>query len=151
MADGSDMAVKTLPDAVLFACTMNRVRSPMAAALMQRRFGDRVYVDSCGIREGEGIDPFVVAVMAEIGCDLSEQTAKTFEELHDGSFDLIVALSPEGATRAIAGVRGLATEVEVWPTEDPTLEGGSRAQRLDTYRRVRDQIRRKIEERFGRG
>ena len=146
MADG---AVTDLPGAVLFACTMNRVRSPMAAALMQRRFADRVFVDSCGIREGEGADPFVVAVMAEIGCDLSEQAAKTFEELHDGSFDLIVALSPEAATRAGAGVRGLATEVEIWPTEDPTLEGGSRAQRLDSYRRVRDQIKRKLEERFG--
>jgi protein-tyrosine-phosphatase len=148
MADGGVHEGRTRPDAVLFACTMNRVRSPMAAALMQRRFGDRVYVDSCGIREGEGIDPFVVAVMAEIGCDLSEQTAKTFEELHDGSFDLIVALSPEAAARAVAGARGLATEVEVWPTEDPTVEGGSRAQRLDAYRRVRDAIKRKIDERF---
>jgi protein-tyrosine-phosphatase len=148
MADGPPTPTKILPGAVLFACTMNRVRSPMAAALMQRRFGDRVYVDSCGIREGEGIDPFVVAVMAEIGADLSEQTAKTFDQLNDGSFDLIVAMSPEAAARAEARARGVAVEIEVWPTEDPTLDGGARAQRLDAYRRVRDQIRRKIDERF---
>jgi protein-tyrosine-phosphatase len=117
---------------------------------MRRRFGDRVFAESCGVRaDGEGVDSFVIAVMAEIGLDLSDQTAKTFEAVTDGSFDVIVALSVEAAARAQAHTRGLAADVELWPTDDPTLEGGSRAQRLEAYRRVRDDIRRKIEDRFG--
>ena len=138
-----------IPDAVLFACNLNQVRSPMAAALLQRRFGDRVYVDSCGLRDGEGIDPFVVAVMAEIGVDLSEQTSKTFSDLAPDAFDLIVSLTPEAHQRALAVSKGRAVEVELWPTSDPTGEGGSREQRLGAYRQVRDEIGRRIGERFG--
>ncbi len=138
-----------MPDAVLFACNLNQVRSPMAAALLQRRLGGRVYVDSCGLREGEGIDPFVVAAMAEIGVDLSSQASKTFGDLAPDSFDLIVTLTPEAHTRALAVSRGRAVEVEFWPTDDPTAEGGSRDQRLAAYRRVRDEIGRKIAARFG--
>jgi protein-tyrosine-phosphatase len=136
-------------DAVLFACNLNQVRSPMAAALLQRRLGGRVYVDSCGLREGEGIDPFVVAVMAELSVDLSEQASKTFADLAPDSFDLIVCLTPEAHQRALTVSRGRAVEVELWPTEDPTAGGGSRDQRLALYRGVRDEIDRKIAARFG--
>src|SRR5437879_10811759 len=90
------------PGAVLFACNFNRVRSPMAEALLKRLVGDRIYVDSCGLRHppldpevlGE-VDPFVAAVMAEVGCDLSGHRVKIFEELEDRSFDLVVSLTPE--------------------------------------------------------
>ena len=139
-----------IPDTLLFACNLNQVRSPMAAALLQRRFGGRVYVDSCGLKEGEGIDPFVVAVMAELGVDLSEQASKTFADLAADSFDLIVSLTPEAHQRALTVSRGRAVEVEFWPTEDPTAGGGgSREQRLGVYRDVRDEIDRKITARFG--
>jgi protein-tyrosine-phosphatase len=142
-------AANILPGAVLFACNLNQVRSPMAAALLQRRLGGRVYVDSCGLQHGEGIDPFVVAVMAEVGVDLSDQVSKTFAHLAPDSFDLIVTLSPEAQQRAMAVTRGRAVDVEFWPTDDPTAEGGSREQRLSAYRRVRDEIGRKIAARFG--
>ncbi len=138
-----------IPDAVLFACNLNQVRSPMAAALLQRRLGRRVYVDSCGLRQGEGIDPFVVAVMAELGVDLSEQASKTFGDLAADSFDLIVSMTPEAHQRALTVSRGRAVEVEFWPTDDPTAGGGSREQRLSDYRGVRDEIDRKITARFG--
>jgi protein-tyrosine-phosphatase len=141
--------LQPMPDAVLFACNMNRVRSPMAAALLQRRLGTRVYVDSCGLQPGEGVDPFVVAVMAELGADLSDQAPKTFGGVGADSFDLIVCLTSQAHVRATELARGRAVEVEYWPTDDPTLEGGSRAQRLDAYRRVRDEIGRKIAARFG--
>jgi len=137
------------PGAVLFACNLNQVRSPMAAALLQRRLGGRVYVDSCGLQHGEGIDPFVVAAMAELNVDLSDQISKTFGDLEPDSFDLIVSLTPEAHERALAVSRGRAVEVEFWPTEDPTAEGGSREQRLSAYRRIRDDIGRKIADRFG--
>jgi protein-tyrosine-phosphatase len=147
-----------LPAAVLFACNLNRVRSPMAEALLKRLVGDRVYVDSCGTRlpqpadaeEPEAIDPFAEAVMAEIGCDLSGHHAKTFEDLEDTSFDLVISLTPEAQHRAVELARGRAVEIEYWPTFDPTLAEGSRDARLAAYREVRDALAARIKQRFGR-
>ena len=146
----------SLPGAVLFACNFNRVRSPMAAALLRRLLGDRVFVDSCGLREDEGPDdeganPFAEAVMGEIGCDLSRHTPKTFDDLEDGSFDLIISLTPEAQHTAVEFTRHRATQIEYWPTFDPTLVDGSREARLAAYREVRDDLAARIKERFGHG
>jgi protein-tyrosine-phosphatase len=143
-------APPAFPDAVLFACNLNCVRSPMAAALMRQRFGRRVFVDSCGLRAGEEADPFMVSVMDEIGVDLSDHRPKTFDDLEDSSFDLIISLTPEAHHRALEFARGLAMDVVYWPTLDPTLAEGGREARLAEYRAVRDQLERRIEERFGR-
>ena len=136
------------PPAVLFACNLNRVRSPMAACLLRRRWGSRVFVDSCGLTPAEGIDPFVVAVMQELGLDLSGHTPKTFDVLEDGSFDLVISLSEEAHHQAAALSRTRAVELEHWPTPDPTLETGSREQRLAAYRRVRDALAERLRARF---
>lgn len=144
------------PAAVLFACNFNRVRSPMAEALLKRLVGDSLYVDSCGLKlrsgglgdDGRQLDPFAEAVMAEIGCDLSSHRAKTFDQLHDGSFDLVVSLTPEAQHRAVEMARGRATEIEYWPTFDPTLAEGSREARLAVYRQVRDSLAEAIRARF---
>lgn len=136
--------------AVLFACSMNQVRSPMAAALLRQRWGGRIFVDSCGLRAGTEPDPFVQAVMDEVGLDVSGHHPKTFDELEDGSFDLVISLSPEAQHRAVELSRGRAVELEYWPTVDPTVVEGSREQRLDAYRRVRDELERRILERFPR-
>ncbi len=135
------------PSAVLFACNMNAVRSPMAEALLKRRLGRRVYVDSCGIRRGE-LDPFVVEVMGEIGIDMGRHRPKSFDDLEDGFFDLIVSLSPEAQHRAIELTRTMACDIEYWPTLDATLIEGNRAARLDAYRQVRDDLDRRIRNRF---
>ncbi len=130
------------PPAVLFACAKNSVRSPMAAALFRHLFGRASYVGSAGVRKGEA-DPFVDAVMDEIGIDMSGHRPITFEELEDIeglNFDLIVTLSPEAHHRALELTRTLAVEVEYWPTPDATATEGSREQRLHAYREVRDQI-----------
>lgn len=138
-----------LPDAVLFACNLNRVRSPVAATLLRRRLGGRIFVDSCGLKpDGSEPDPFVDAVMAEWGEDLSSHKAKNFEALEDGSFDLIVSLTPEAHHRAAEMARARAVNFEYWPIPDPTLETGSRDQRLDAYRRMRDDLERRLRERF---
>jgi protein-tyrosine-phosphatase len=147
------------PGAVLFACNLNRVRSPMAEALLKRLVGDRIFVDSCGLRrpasaddekDGAGlkIDPFAEAVMAEVGCDLSSHRVKTFEELNDASFDLVISLTPESQHRAVELTRGRAAEIEYWPTFDPTLAEGSREARLTAYREVRDALAARIAKRF---
>lgn len=135
------------PSAVLFACTQNSVRSPMAEAIMKHLTGRKVYVDSCGVRHGE-LDPFAVEVLKEIGIDLSHHTPKSFEEMEDDFFDVIVSLSPEAQHRAIELTRTMACDIEYWPTLDATIIEGSREARLAAYRQVRDQIRQRIETRF---
>lgn len=153
MASGSS---PRLPGAILFACNFNRVRSPMAEGLARRLLGDRVFVDSCGLKAEseagvEGADPFVCAVMAELGLDLEGHQPKTFDELHDDSFDLIISLTPEAQHRAVELTRHRAAEIEYWPTHDPTLADGARENRLAAYRDVRDTLARRLVERFGRG
>jgi protein-tyrosine-phosphatase len=135
------------PSAVLFACTMNAVRSPMAEGLLKHLLGHRVYVDSIGVRADE-VDPFAIEVMDELGIDISRHRAKTFEDLQDTSYDLIVSLSPEAQHKAVELTRTMACEVEFWNTLDPTIVEGNRETRLDAYRQVRDFLKRRIEERF---
>ncbi len=139
------------PQAVLFACGMNAVRSPMAAALFRELFGKSVYVGSAGVQSGE-LDPFAVAAMEEIGIDIARHKPITFEELDELeglNFDLIVTLSPPAHHKALELTRTIAADVEYWPTVDPTATEGSREQRLNAYREVRDQLMAQIRERFG--
>lgn len=135
------------PSAVLFACTLNSVRSPMAEAILKHFHGRRIYVDSVGVRPEE-IDPFTIAVMDEIGIDVSRHRAKSFEELEDTSYDLVISLSPEAQHKAVELTRTMACEVEYWPTYDATATEGSREARMEAYRDVRDQILGRILERF---
>jgi protein-tyrosine-phosphatase len=139
-----------LPSSVLFACTFNSIRSPMAEALLKHLHGQRIFVDSVGVRAAE-IDPFAVAVMDEIGVDVVRHRSKTFEDLEDTSFDLVVSLSPEAQHSAVELTRTMACEVEFWPMLDPTAVEGSREEMLGAYRTVRDQLRRRLLERFPLG
>jgi protein-tyrosine-phosphatase len=137
-----------LPGALLFACTHNVIRSPMAAAIARHFYGNRVFIASCGVRPGEP-DPFVVAVMDEIGIDLRKHRPQAFADLEDSSFDVVVSLSPEAHHRALEMTRTMAIEAEYWPTFDPSATMGSREQILDSYRDVRDGLMRRIRARFG--
>ena len=144
------MPAATQPLAILFACGLNSVRSPIAAGLFAQLFGRKIYVGSAGVRKGE-IDPFAVAVMAEIDVDILRHKPITFEELDELeglNFDLIVTLSPEAHHRALELTRTSAVDIEYWPTVDPTDTEGTREQRLDAYRTVRDQLLKRIRERF---
>lgn len=142
-----------LPGAVLFTCNFNRVRSPMAEALMKMVYGDRMFVDSVGLRREAGeteVDPFAAAVIDEMGGDLTGFRPKVFDDLEDESFDMVISLTPEAQHRAVELARGRAVDIEYWPTLDPTLAEGTREQRLDAYRQVRDELARRIRERFGK-
>jgi protein-tyrosine-phosphatase len=140
------------PQAVLFACGMNSVRSPMAASLLQQMFPRALYVRSAGVRKGE-LDPFAVATMAELGQDISKHKPMTIEELDDWeglNFDLIITLSPEAHHKALDLTRTLAADVEYWPTPDPTGTEGSREQKLQAYREVCDGLLLRIRRRFSK-
>jgi protein-tyrosine-phosphatase len=139
-----------LPGSVLFACTHNSIRSPMAAALMRKLHGRRIFIDSVGVRTAP-VDPFAVAVMAEIGLDIKDHQAKSFDELEDTSFDLVISLSPDAQHTAVELTRSVACDVEFWPVLDPTGMEGNREETLISYRVVRDQLQKRILERFPAG
>ena len=88
--------------------------------------------------------------MEEISVDLANHAPKTFDQLEDASFDLVISLTPEAQHRAVEMTRGRAAEIEYWPTFDPTLAEGSREARLAAYREVRDHLAKRIAERFAR-
>jgi protein-tyrosine-phosphatase len=136
-----------LPGSVLFACTQNSLRSPMAEALMKYLHGRQIYVQSAGVRPTE-IDPFAVAALDEIGIDLSRHRARSFEDLEDDYFDLVISLSPEAQHRAVELTRRSSCALEFWPVLDPSFTEGSRDVRLDAYRALRDDLLARLTRRF---
>jgi protein-tyrosine phosphatase len=138
-----------LPGSILFACTWNAVRSPMAEGIMKNLFGTRLFVDSVGVRRGGELDAFAVFVLEEIGIDIGAHRPKTFDDLEDSSFDMVISLSPEAQHKAIDLTRNAHCEVEFWHTLDPSIIEGNREARLHAYREVRDQLKAKLLARFG--
>jgi protein-tyrosine-phosphatase len=138
-----------LPSSVLFCCTMNEIRSPMAEGIMKRFHGGQVFVDSVGVRQG-GLDPLMVEVMAEIGVDMSRHKPKIFGSLTDDSFDVAIALSPEAQKAAEDLTRYRHCDVRLWSIVDPSLSEGSRDARLAAYRQTRDELQHKILDLFPR-
>ncbi len=141
---GAAMA-RVRPQSVLFACSFNAIRSPMAEAIAKHLFGREVYIASAGVRAGE-MDGFAIAVMDEIGLDLTKFRPHTFEDLEDTGFDMIVTLSPEAHHRALEFTRTMAIDVVYWPTIDPSAAQGTRETMLDAYRAVRDSLSVRIKE-----
>jgi protein-tyrosine-phosphatase len=136
------------PHSILFACTLNAVRSPMAEGLARALLGQKIYVDSAGLSTAT-LDPFAVAAMAEIGIDIADHNTQGFDDIAVDEFDVIVALSLEALEKAKLLTRHTAVKVEYWPTYDPTVDsGGSRESRLASYRSVRDTLKQTIRERF---
>ena len=142
-----------MPTAVLFACSRNAVRSPMAAAIARHYFGRRLIIDSAGVEPGE-LDPFAVVVLAELGIDIAKYRPKTFDALSETAFDLIITLSPEAHHRALDFAHTRAVQVEYWPLQDPTLAlelGLSRDATLQSYRQARDLLVERILARLSLG
>ena len=142
-----------LPASVLFVCTHNAIRSPMAAELTRLRFGPLIEVDSAGVRPYEEVSYMAAATMDELGGDISKWRPKGldwFVENETPAFDLVISLSPEAHHRALDLIPTLGMEAEYWPTFDPSLAEGSREQMLMEYRAVRDGLDRRIAERFAR-
>jgi protein-tyrosine-phosphatase len=137
-----------LPASVLYVCAMNKVRSPMAAALTRRLYGEDFPVESSGLRASEEVDPMAAAVMQEVDVDLFGHRPRPMDEIDPKAFSVVVALS-EDAWQAVRGLAGDGIEVEHWPVSDPTLEEGSREQRLEAYRQTRRELESRITRRFG--
>jgi protein-tyrosine phosphatase len=119
----------------------------MAEAMVKEYYGNRVFVDSIGVREGD-LDPMAVFVMQEFGIDISGHRPKKLDDLLDTSFDAIVTLSPEAHRQALEIVRNEAVDVIFWPIGDPSLVEGNRDIRLHAYRDVRDTLQKFIADMF---
>jgi len=144
---------RSLATSVLFACSQNSIRSPMAAAIARHYFGKRMLVESAGVELGQ-LDPFAVAVMAELGIDIANYRPKTLGEVSEVTFDLIITLSPEAHHRALDLGNARTAKVEYWPTRDPSIAlelGYARGAILDSYRNVRDFLSERILARLSAG
>ena len=142
------------PQAVLFCCDHNAVRSPMAEAMMKKFYGQRAYVQSAGCKNDMEIDGFSIAVCAEIGLELARHRTRSFDEMQTlgedlGQFDLVIALSPASQHAALDLTKTYHLEVEYWPIIDPTALGEGRDAKLAAYRQARDQIKARMIDRFG--
>jgi uncharacterized protein (UPF0262 family)/protein-tyrosine-phosphatase len=132
---------------VLFVCSMNSVRSPIAAALARKFFAGRITARSAGVQSGKA-DGFVHEVMEEIGIDMSVHTPHILDELVASRFDLVVTLSPDAA-EAVEKRKLDAASFESWTVVDPTTTEGNREAVLSGYRTLRDQLQAKVRERLG--
>ena len=146
--------MEKFPQAVLFCCDHNAVRSPMAEGLMKQLYGQRAYVQSAGCKNDLEIDGFSIAVCQELGIELARHRSRSFDEMIEagddlGQFDLIVALSSASQKRALELTKTSHVEVLFWPIIDPTAIGDGREAKLAAYRQARDQIRDRMLDRFG--
>ncbi len=126
----------------------------MAEGMMKKFYGTDIYVQSAGVKNDLDIDGFSVAVCAEIDVELNRHRTRSFEEMQEwgddlSGFDLIIALSPASQRQALELTRFFHLEVEYWPILDPTGLGEGREEKLNSYRQARDQIKTRIEQRFG--
>jgi len=114
---------------------------------MRSLYGSRIFVASAGVKPID-VDGFAIEVMDEIGLDIEIHLARSFDELEDSSFDLIVCLSKTAQAHANEITRTMASDVEYWITVDPSGVEGNREMRLNAYRQVRDDLYQKIRSRF---
>ncbi len=119
----------------------------MAETLARSLLPAGTYVASAGIRPGER-DPFVDAVLGEVGLSLGRHAPHSLDELEDDYFDLIVTLAPEAHHAALELTRSMAVDVMYWPTPDPAVATGTRDQIMHSYREVREHLKLLIEKRL---
>ena len=137
-------AASALPQ-VVFVCGRNSIRSPMAEALWRRRFGPGAQAVSCGVDPAAFPDGFMIAVMAEIGADLSRFECRGLGDVAPGPDTAVIALAAEAAAPARALAESAGSRFLDWAQPDPAAVEGKREQRLDAYRGVRDALIAKIE------
>jgi len=133
---------------VLFVCTLNSIRSPMAEGLMKQRYGSDIYIQSCGLEAGE-LNDLMVAVMKEKSIDMSSHNSRTLEELSDTSFDVAIAFTEDVADALKAVFDDSDTDIELWPAPDPTAGAMDVRAMMNNYRAVRDSIEGRIVRKFG--
>lgn len=131
---------------ILFVCTLNAVRSPMAEAIAKAAYPQHEFF-SAGLIEGPE-DYFAIEVMNEIGIDISSHKIKMIDEYKNQKFDVIVCLADEVKDNAISFLKNNANKVEYWNIPSPGKISGNRIMKLFGYREIRDSLRAKIRSHF---
>ena len=129
-------------------CAQNAVRSPMAEALARARYGRHIYVDSAGLQKSER-DPFMLSALREVGIEFESDEPHMIDDVDYEGFDLVIALSPEAHLRVQSLLRATAVELLHWPIPDATQVTGTREQRMNAYREVRDGLEKRIRAEIG--
>ena len=133
------------PLRVLVLCTGNSCRSQMAEGFFRKFGGNRIDVHSAGLIP-QGLHPKAVAVMREVGVDISAQTSKHLGVFLDREFDYVITACDKAA-RHCPSFPGPARRLH-WPFEDPTAAAGDDEEILDAFRRVLYQIGQRVLEWF---
>ncbi|MGA7613559.1 MAG: arsenate reductase ArsC [Thermoanaerobaculia bacterium] len=128
---------------VLFLCTHNSARSQMAEGLLRARAGERFEVASAGTEQTR-VHPLAVRAMQEIGIDISGQESKTLDRFVTEPWDLVITVC-DAANQSCPVFPGAASRLH-WSFEDPSAAQGSDEERLSLFRRVRDEIARRLRE-----
>jgi arsenate reductase (thioredoxin) len=122
---------------VLFLCTHNSARSQMAEGFLHQLGGDRFEVASAGT-EATRVHPLAIRAMREVGIDLGRHTSKTLDTLLDRPWDYVITVCDRASERCPL-FPGQTVRLH-WSFEDPSQATGTEDQRLETFRRIRDQI-----------
>jgi len=126
---------------VLFLCTGNSCRSQMAEGLLRHLAGDRFEAASAGTHPA-GLNPGAVAVMQEIGIDISSHRSKRVDEYKDARFDYVITVCDRAKETCPIFP---ASSVQLhWSFEDPAAAVGTIEERQRVFRRVRDEIAERI-------
>jgi arsenate reductase len=130
---------------VLFICAHNSARSQMAAALLNDTCGEFFEAQSAGLEPGT-INPLAVAVLREIGIDMSKnKTQRVFDVWTSGQiFHFVITVCSESEAKGCPIFAGVTMRLH-WPFDDPSNFIGTYGERLEKTRRVRDQVRAKID------
>jgi arsenate reductase len=132
----------TEPRRILFLCTHNSARSQMAEGLLRSLSGGRIGAFSAGT-VATRVRPEAIAVMDEIGIDISAQESKTLDRYLDKAFDAVITVCDD-ANETCPVILGAKRRLH-WSFPDPSTATGAEAKQLLVYRQVRDAIRRRIE------
>jgi protein-tyrosine-phosphatase len=135
-------ALTHVPHGVLFACVQNSARSQMAEGLARQLLPPSVRIWSAGSKPAYAVSPYAVKVMREVGIDISGQRPKGFSDVPLGDVDTVVTLCAE---ETCVLVPGRAPRTASWPLADPAAVSGSEEERLGAFRKVRDELRSRIE------
>ena len=131
------------PRRVLFLCVHNSARSQMAEGLLRARAGDRFEAHSAG-NEATAVRPLAISAMSELGIDISGQRSKAVTEYAGQRFDYAITVCDD-SREACPYFPGATTQLH-WRFDDPSAAQGSDEQKLDVYRRVRNEISSAIDE-----
>ena len=130
--------MKTKPR-VLILCTGNSCRSHMAEGILRAAAGDVVEVHSAGSQPTGYVHPQAIAVLAEIGIDISAHRSKHMNEFLDREIETVITVCGN-ADQACPAFPGQVNRHH-WPFDDPAHATGTDAEIAAAFRRVRDEIR----------